>query len=77
MKAEQSHCTNLGFESICVIGLGLIGASFAGAVKEANPAVHVVGVDTDAPTLAIAEEKGWADRALLPTDEALADYLMK
>ncbi|WP_282208941.1 prephenate dehydrogenase/arogenate dehydrogenase family protein [Parvibacter caecicola] len=75
MKAEQSHCTNLGFESICVIGLGLIGASFAGAVKEANPAVHVVGVDTDAPTLAIAEEKGWADRALLPTDEALADHL--
>ncbi|MCI8367470.1 MAG: prephenate dehydrogenase/arogenate dehydrogenase family protein [Eggerthellaceae bacterium] len=65
----------LGFSSVCIIGLGLIGASFAGAIKEAAPAVTVVGVDTDPATLAAAAERGWADAAYLPESEELRKFL--
>lgn len=54
------------FESVMVVGLGLIGGSLAAAAKElADPPV-VYGVDTDAATLAYATEKHLVDAAAQP-----------
>lgn len=75
METEQSQNANVGFDSVCIIGLGLIGASLAGAIKEANPAVYIVGVDTHQPTLVAAKEKGWVNEGLEPADAALSEYL--
>lgn len=63
------------FKSVCVIGLGLIGASFAGAVKRAYPGTQVAGVDTDAATRATAVERGWADQAFGPDDPELRAFI--
>ncbi|MCI8340689.1 MAG: prephenate dehydrogenase/arogenate dehydrogenase family protein [Eggerthellaceae bacterium] len=63
------------FSSICVIGLGLIGASFAGAVKRAYPAAQVLGVDTDQATCEAAVARGWSDTACGPDDSAFEAFV--
>jgi prephenate dehydrogenase len=47
-----------------VVGVGLIGASLAAAVKEAGICREVIGVDIDEANLASAKEKGLIDRSL-------------
>lgn len=64
-----------GFSSIAVVGLGLIGASFAAAVKKSFPEVFVFGVDTDAATCREAESRGWADRACTPQDAGFEAFV--
>lgn len=63
-----------GFGSIAVIGLGLIGASFAAAVKKSFPEVFVFGVDTDEATCREAVSRGWADQACAPQDAAFEAF---
>lgn len=64
-----------GFASIAVVGLGLIGASFAAAVKKSFPELHVFGVDTDAATCQEALRRGWADQASSPRDAAFEAFV--
>lgn len=63
------------FSSIAVIGLGLIGASMAAAVKAAYPETIVIGVDVDDRTRLRAMELGWVDHALRPDSERLSTFL--
>ena len=60
---------------IAVIGLGLIGASFAAAYKQAMPEGAVMGVDVLQSTCKTAIEKGWVDAACQPDDEALRTFV--
>ena len=61
----------MSIRTVAVIGVGLIGGSFAAACKRKNDPVRVLGVDTDAESLAYALEHDIVDEALSP-DEAFA-----
>ena len=63
------------FGNVVIIGLGLIGASVAGAVRKTWPEVRIVGVDTDERTRRIALEKGIVDEALADTDGRFEEVL--
>ena len=56
------------FRHIVIVGLGLVGASFAAAVRAAYPDTRVLAVDIDERTLAEAVERGWATDGALPDD---------
>lgn len=56
------------FRTIVVIGIGLIGGSFAAATRRLDPAPRVFGVDDDAGSLTYALEHGIVDEAALPDD---------
>ncbi len=64
-----------GFSHIAIIGFGMIGASFAAAVRETIPEIYLVAVDIDEQTLSSARELDWADEALLPDDPAFKEYI--
>jgi prephenate dehydrogenase len=55
------------FSTIAVVGLGLVGGSFAAACKRLDPAPYIIGMDTDPETLGFAVEHGIIDEWLLPT----------
>ena len=38
-------------DSLCVIGLGLIGGSLVAALRGANPSLKLIAIDHDADTL--------------------------
>ncbi len=57
------------FTSVAVIGLGLIGASFAGAYHKAYPHARVVGIDVDPSALTAAQNRGWISEGYQPTDD--------
>lgn len=61
--------------NIAVIGLGLIGASFAGAYRNAFPDAQVLGVDTLESTRATALGKGWVTEAVAPQDDRLEAFV--
>ncbi len=56
------------FNTIVVIGIGLVGGSFAAAARALEPAPRVFGVDVDAGALAYALEHEILDEAALPDD---------
>ena len=58
------------FGRLVVVGLGLIGGSFAKGMRESGLCAEVVGVDLDAASRALAVELGVVDRC--ETDLALA-----
>ncbi len=64
------------FHTIAVIGLGLIGASFAAACKENDTEFHIIGVDTSRETRDLACEKAWVDEAYAPNDPALKESVL-
>lgn len=66
MTNQEQHQS--AFQAIAVIGLGVIGASFAAAVRAAYPDAIVFGVDTSERTRALALERGWAREASGPDD---------
>lgn len=74
METEQ-QAVPAGFERIAVIGFGLVGASFAAAVRAAHPAVELLAVDTDERTVAEATARGWATIAALPDDAAVRSFV--
>lgn len=51
------------FEKITIVGLGLIGGSLAGALKESGEVGNVSGVDNDRETIEYAVDKGVVDTA--------------
>lgn len=65
---EQSG--QAAFRHIVIVGLGLVGASFAAAVRAAQPDIRLSGVDVDDRTRAVALERGWVDAAWEPDDPA-------
>ena len=66
---------NAPFSAVAVIGLGLIGASLAGALAAKMSGVRVFGVDTDAATCAAATERGWCEAASGPDDPAFRAFI--
>ena len=63
------------FESVAVIGLGVIGASFVGAYRKAYPNAHILGVDTSREAVDELLARGWIDEGLEPGDPTLAEKL--
>lgn len=63
------------FASIAVVGLGLIGASFAAALRNAYPDAEVLGVDTDGRTCVVAADRKWVARAVRPDDPAFERFV--
>ena len=59
------------FTSVVVIGLGLIGSSFAGAYHRAYPDAHITGVDSSSDALEEGLKRGWIQEAVLAEDEKL------
>ena len=57
--------------NITVIGLGLIGGSFAKSLKDIQPDYHFTGSDISAANEARAMELGLVDECL-PFDQAIA-----
>ncbi len=69
------HTDPSGFSNVAVIGFGLIGASFAAALRAAHPDVRLLAVDTDAATLSEAKSRGWATDAATPDDPAFRAFV--
>ena len=63
------------FKNVVIVGLGLIGASIAGGIREAWPDVRLAGIDVDEHTRAVACEKGLVDEALDEDDPRFAELL--
>ncbi len=61
---------------IVIIGVGLIGTSFALALKRAYPAVSVTGIDHNPTSIAQSVTRGAIDRVGTPTDLADADLVL-
>ena len=74
-ESAELNGTDAPFSAVAVIGLGLIGASLAGAMAAKMPAARVFGVDTDAATCAAAVERGWCDKATGPDDAAFRAFI--
>ena len=60
-------------DRLVVVGLGLIGASFAKGIRDAGLAGEVVGVDLNAQACARAVELGIADRCTTQLADACID----
>ncbi len=63
------------YSHILVVGLGLIGASFAAAVKEHCPEYTIAGCDTDPHAREIAQARGWVDTACDDAEPAFTEAL--
>lgn len=61
------------FKKIAIFGVGLIGGSFALALKKAGAAERIVGVGRSATSLARARELGIIDRISPSVEEAVRD----
>ncbi len=73
---SQESSQELPFKKVCVIGLGLIGASLASALKKAYPDVYIFGVDTDSRACVTASEYGWIDKFGAPDCDELKDFII-
>ncbi len=63
------------FKRIAVVGFGLVGASFAAAVRAVHPAAQVLAVDVDARTLDQATARGWASQTARPDDPSFERFV--
>jgi prephenate dehydrogenase len=63
------------FGSVAVVGVGLIGGSFAAALKRVEPTLQVVGIDTDSRALEWALSHGLLDAASLPDGLGAREWL--
>ena len=63
------------FDRITIVGLGLVGASIASAVRKTWPDVALAGVDIDERTRRIACDRGMVDVAFAGPDDDLVDHL--
>ncbi|MCH4184129.1 MAG: prephenate dehydrogenase/arogenate dehydrogenase family protein [Eggerthellaceae bacterium] len=57
---------------IAVVGLGLIGASFAASYRAVYPQGYLIGADSSADTRKIALDRGWVNQTFTPDDPAFA-----
>ena len=74
-ESAELNGADAPFSAVAVIGLGLIGASLAGALAAKMPGARVFGVDTDAATCAAATDRGWGDAASGPDDPAFRAFI--
>lgn len=72
---QSAQAGGTGFERIAVVGFGLVGASFAAAVRSVQPGTEVLAVDVDARTLEEAVRRGWATQGALPDDPAFERFV--
>jgi prephenate dehydrogenase len=63
------------FSRVVIIGVGLIGGSFAAGLKRTDGAPRVLGIDVDADSLALAVERGLIDEGSLPDAPAASQWL--
>lgn len=75
MAHQHTTQPDQAFRRIAVVGFGLVGASFAAAVRAAYPDTRVLAVDIDEHTLAEAVERGWATDGALPDDPAFERFV--
>lgn len=75
MAHQHTMQPDQAFRRIAVVGFGLVGASFAAAVRAAYPDTRVLAVDIDERTLAEAVERGWATDGALPDDPAFERFV--
>jgi len=61
------------FEKIAVVGIGLIGASLAAAVKKDNPDLKITAVDRSAESIEKAEKLGIIDQGFTEIKDNLKD----
>lgn len=61
------------FKKITIIGLGLIGGSLAGALKNSKQVDHVTGIDIDDESLEYAIENGIIDSGFKDIDDNISD----
>jgi len=62
--------------NIGIIGVGLIGGSFARALRRVDTSMHIMGIDRDAASLAVAQEMGVIDEAASPAAAAQCDVIL-
>lgn len=55
-----------GFDSVAIVGVGLIGGSLAAALKRIEDPPAVLGIDVDPSSLALAIDRGLIDDGSLP-----------
>lgn len=60
------------FDSVAVIGLGVIGSSFAAAYRNAYPEARIVGVDASEEALEASKARGWIDEGHLASEDLSA-----
>lgn len=75
MKSDLQEKKTAPFSNVMIIGLGLIGASLAAALKKSYPGIVVTGVDTDGRTCVVARENGWVNDAFRPDDSKIGASL--
>lgn len=63
------------FSSLAIIGLGLIGSSFAGAYRKAYPDARIVAVDINSSSLEVGKNRGWISEGYLCDDTSLPEVL--
>lgn len=61
------------FEKIAVVGIGLIGASLAAALKKSDPALTITAVDRSAESIKKAEKLGIIDQGFTEIKDNLKD----
>ncbi len=57
------------FSSVAVIGLGLIGSSFAAMYRNAYPDARLVGIDVSEDAVEAAQERGWIDEGHVSSED--------
>ncbi|MGI6105103.1 MAG: prephenate dehydrogenase/arogenate dehydrogenase family protein [Raoultibacter sp.] len=62
-------------KNIALIGLGLVGASFAATAHAKLPEVSILGVDVSEEARCIALEKGWVTQACSPQDPKFKEFV--
>lgn len=66
----------MNFSRIAIIGIGLIGASFALALKRAGAVTEVIGIDADSFVLELAKRRGAIDRIGVMADVRDVDLVL-
>ena len=63
------------FKQVAIIGMGLIGASLAGALARSCPEIKLIGVDVNSAVLDVARASSWVDEAYKPDDQVFNECL--
>ncbi|MDR3316358.1 MAG: prephenate dehydrogenase/arogenate dehydrogenase family protein [Coriobacteriales bacterium] len=63
------------FDSVLIVGIGLIGGSVAAALRQLPNAPLVRGIDTDQHAVEAALEKGFLDEAAVASDDQASAWL--
>ena len=74
-ETSTEPASSYAFQHLAIIGLGLIGASIAAALKKQNYSGEVYGVDTDSRTRVSALERGWVTCATELEDPRFEDFV--